>query len=81
MTKKYYIYQKTALKTNKSLEKGNKMTKSEKAIKLAEWVRELADLNKYINSLSTWDEYAERMQAKYDRLMAEDPRLQKYWNN
>ena len=40
-----------------------------------EWEKRLNDLNDKVNALTTWDDYAEYLQAKYDRLLTEDPRL------
>lgn len=40
-----------------------------------EWLTRLNSLNDRINSLKVWDDYAERLQAIYDELLTEDPRL------
>ena len=39
------------------------------------WVQKLEALNDKINALSTWNDYAEMLQHRYDILLTEDPRL------
>ncbi len=39
------------------------------------WLKRLYALNDKINALTVWDNYAERLQARYDELLREDPRL------
>ena len=41
------------------------------------WERDLINLDNKINSLSVWDDYAERLQSRYDDLLKEDPRIKK----
>ena len=38
------------------------------------WVENLDNLNDKINSLEVWDGYAERLQAEYDNLLAQEPK-------
>ena len=40
-----------------------------------EWAEKLEALNNKINGLKVWDDYAERLQARYDEMLSEDPRL------
>jgi len=40
-----------------------------------EWKEKLTRLDNYINSLTTWNGYAERCQRDYDNLLKQDPRL------
>lgn len=42
-----------------------------------EWVKRLEAMDRKINSLKTWDSYAERLQSRYDEILKEDPRLKK----
>jgi len=39
-----------------------------------EWVEKLTKLNDKINSLETWDNYAEMLQSRYDTLLSEEPK-------
>ena len=39
------------------------------------WLQYLEALDDKINNLKTWDSYAERLQARYDEMLTEDPRL------
>ena len=51
-----------------------KLTKRQQTSKeYNEWVKEVNDLNDKINLLSLWDDYAERLQSRYDKLL-QDPR-------
>lgn len=40
-----------------------------------DWAEMLEELNQRINALTIWDDYAESLQGRYDRLLDEDPRL------
>jgi hypothetical protein len=42
--------------------------------KYIKWKEDLDYLNSAINNLKVWDEYAEALQRKYDRLLDQDPR-------
>jgi len=42
-----------------------------------EWHKKITELNDKINALDNWDSYAERLQMRYDELLAEDPRYKK----
>ena len=46
---------------------------NEKLSKYEQWVKELNELNDIINSLSVWDEYADYLQGRYDRLLKDEP--------
>jgi len=39
-----------------------------------ECVEKLTKLNDKINSLTVWDNYAEMLQSRYDRILSEEPR-------
>ena len=39
------------------------------------WAKNLDALNDKINGLKVWDDYAERLQSRYDEMLREDPRL------
>ena len=51
----------------------NKMIEDTQEYK--DWLKRLKALDEKINSLKTWDNYAERLQARYDEMLREDPRL------
>lgn len=40
-----------------------------------DWLTKLHTLDKHINSLPTWNDYAEAQQFEYDWLLKQDPRL------
>ena len=40
-----------------------------------DWAEMLEELNQRINALTIWDDYAESLQARYDRLLDEYPIL------
>jgi hypothetical protein len=42
-----------------------------------DWLEKLNKLDDYINSLKVWNDYAERMQSRYDDLLSQDPRKNK----
>ena len=46
----------------------------EKTQDYKDWAEKLSTLNDYINSLTTWNSYAEDCQREYDFLLAADPR-------
>jgi hypothetical protein len=50
------------------------MSKDIETLKYEAWAEKLNKLNDYINSLKVWNDYAERMQARYDDLLSRDPR-------
>ena len=41
---------------------------------LKKWEDDVKKLNDKINALAEWDDYAERLQAKYDQLLQEKPK-------
>ena len=43
-------------------------------VKYDEWVEKLTILNNKINNLGVWDNYAEMLQARYDNLLAQEPK-------
>lgn len=42
------------------------------------WKKELTQLNKYINGLKPWNEYAESCQREYDWLLHHEPKKEDY---
>ena len=46
-------------------------------LEFQEWAEALRKLDAYINSLTTWNDYAESCQRDYDNLLKQDPRLNK----
>lgn len=44
-------------------------------MELEEWKEKLKQLDDHINSLPAWNDYAVSMQAEYDWLIKQDPRL------
>ena len=38
-----------------------------------EWAKKLKFLDDKINALKVWDDYAERLQARYDEMLTERP--------
>ena len=44
------------------------------------WVDKLEALNDKINNLKVWDDYAEMLQSRYDRLLSEEPKKEEKWN-
>jgi hypothetical protein len=50
-------------------------------MKYNEWVVKLNALNEKINKLTVWDDYAEMLQAKYDRLLSEEPKQEELCQN
>ena len=45
------------------------------------WVQALHALNDKINELKVWDDHAEMLQARYDRLLSEEPKKEEECQN
>jgi hypothetical protein len=51
------------------------MENHENTLEFQNWVEALRKLDDHINSLTVWDDYAEKCQREYDNLLKQDPRL------